>query len=509
MKHHTQRGVVALITLVAITTMIGAGPSALSAVRAEPPAPAAGMVTLEGPLPSSLFPTFWAIDNNNTSGASLAVDDDGGVHAALSGFTPITFNGVTLYPVYYGYCAEDCANPASWSWTIAGQVGMGASDCDGVRLALDPQGRPRLMWYYLESPLASVGYWEYAECNANCLDNASWTVADAITVNPLAFPGKGRYFALDPQGRPRFIYREVNAWAGRAGTYYRFCNANCADGGTWSEYRLNESFLYDASLAFNASGLARLAYRTGDYLAYYENLDGANAWSGGFFFNLGVDASFSLRLDSHDRPRLAIFNGSSGTAPTTDRLSYAWCQTGCDSVGNWTLQDLGLPEDYGKDVDMVLDAQDRPHLAFNVDYIGSPSVYGLGYARCTANCESSAATWQAAMVETSDELDATQPIPPATQGCYSYWLETGKRPSLAVDAAGNVRIGYNCVHYQGGGACSRVDPDIRLVRLAIMDGDDDGDGGSPTPTVTRTPPRIVTPRPDQTEQLHVPVIRTR
>jgi len=504
MKHRTHRGVLALATLLVITTMVGGGPSALmGAVLAEPPTPAAGMVTLEGPMLSSLFPTFWAISDNNTSGASLAVDAAGGVHAAMSGYTAVPGN---IYPVYYGYCAENCADAASWGWTIAGQVGMGASDCDGVRLALDPQGRPRLMWYFLASPIGDdPGYYEYAECDANCLDNASWKVVDAITVNPVAFPWRGRYFALDPQGRPRFVYREVNAWEGRTGTYYRYCDANCADetDGTWHEYRLNEEFLSDTSLAFTSSGLARLAYRTGDYLAYYENLDGANSWSGGFFFDLGSGASFALRVDSQDRPRLAIYNGYRDGGPDDDRLSYAWCQTGCDVVENWNVHDLGLPEDYGKDVDLVLDAQDRPHLAYNVDYIGSPSVAGLGYARCSDGCETDAPSWQAGMIETSDALDAAEPIPPTTQGCYSFWLDVGERPSLAIDAAGNVRIGYNCVHYQGGGACSRVDDDIHRVRLAAMDTDDGGgddgggdDGGN-------------TPPPDQTEKLYVPMIRTR
>ena len=110
------------------------------------------------------------------------------------------------------------------------------------------------------------------------------------------------------------------------------------------------------------------------------------------------------------------------------------------------------------------------------------------------------------MIETSDQLDTAEPIPPTTQGCYSYWLEVGKRPSLALDAAGNTHIGYNCVHYQGGGACSRVDPDMHLVRVAITavdgggndgggddGGDDGGDGG-------------YIPPPGQDERLYVPML---
>lgn len=70
--------------------------------------------------------------------------------------------------------------------------------------------------------------------------------------------------------------------------------------------------------------MARLAYRTGNYLAYYEYVgdanyavDPANSWSGGLFFTLGSEPMYSLRLDAQNRPRLAIY--------TNGRLSYAWC----------------------------------------------------------------------------------------------------------------------------------------------------------------------------------------
>ena len=303
MKHHTQRGALALIALLVVIAMVGGGPTALmGAVQAQPVVPAGGMAALGGPELSAALERFWAIGDNNTTGASLAVDANGGVHAAMSGFTPLT--DTTIYPVYYGYCAADCAGAGSWAWTIVGQVGLGASDVAGVRLALDPQGRPRIMWFYLAGPIGDdPGYWEYAECDDNCLENASWTVVDVVTVNPVASPGDGHYFALDHLGRPRFIYREIDAYAGRTGTYYRYCDADCTEEGTWFERRINTELLYDPSLAFTSTGQPRIAYRTGDQLAYVESSNGGQTWSGDLFYTLGSGATFTLRLDAQNRPR--------------------------------------------------------------------------------------------------------------------------------------------------------------------------------------------------------------
>jgi len=508
MKHRTHRGVLALATLLVITTMVGGGSSALmGAVLAESPAPVApslatplpeavftggatampsataGAVMPYGPTPSATFETFFATTLTNTSGASLAVDAAGGVHAAMSGYTAVP--GTSIYPVYSGYCASGCADAAHWQWAVIGQVGLGASDIGVVRLALDPQGRLRLMWFYLASPLANQGTWHYAECDASCSEVGSWTDYAVVDVNSLGSPGEGRYFALDHLGRPHFVYLDLNG--SHKGTFHAFCDANCANGGEWREYRLNEGYQYNSSLVFTSSGLARLAYRTGDYLAYYENLDGENTWGGGFFFDLGYDASFSLRLDSQDRPRLAIYSGYQDGEPDNDQLSYAWCQDGCDVATSWSEYRLGLPDDFGMDVDLVLDAQDRPHVAFHTDYIGSPGIYGLGYARCVGGCESGSPIWRGVIVDTPEHLDQVAPMP-AEEGCEPGWLYIGVRPSLAVDVSGQVHIGYDCQHYQG--ITCDAHNDVNLVRLASVDS-------------SYTPPLL------RGSRLYVPMIRTR
>jgi hypothetical protein len=90
---------------------------------------------------------------------------------------------------------------------------------------------------------------------------------------------------------------------------------------------------------------------------------------------------------------------------------------------------------------------------------------GLGYFWCDTNCESDTATWQGGLVEPSSDLDVEWPIPPPSSCDNSFWYG-GYRPSLALDTAGNPRIGYVGQHLYGGG-CT-VDEDYRAVRFIFF-----------------------------------------
>lgn len=148
-------------------------------------------------------------------------------------------------------------------------------------------------------------------------------------------------------------------------------------------------------------------------------------------------------------PSLAVYYGYLDEDPRSDRLAYAWCQDDCHAPSGWSVYELGLPKEYGHDVDLALDAQGRPHLAYQIRCSGPPSIHGLGYARCTDGCETSSPHWQAGLVETAEGLDAAEPVPPGTEGYSSHWLYVGGHPSLVMDAAGTARIGCDCEHSRG------------------------------------------------------------
>ncbi|MHB0875579.1 MAG: hypothetical protein ACYC5O_06010, partial [Anaerolineae bacterium] len=156
---------------------------------------------------------------------------------------------------------------------------------------------------------------------------------------------------------------------------------------------------------------------------------------------------FRLALDVSDRPRLALYTGQLSTPPavTPKSLYYLWCNSGCGdaAVAAWDGYSVGLPDDVGAGVDLAMDLQNRPHLAYE-----DPTL-GLGYARCTSGCETANPVWQTSVVDGNSALDLSEPVP-LLSGCTQRHWYAGKNPSLALDAAGNPRIGFEAEHLQGG-----------------------------------------------------------
>ncbi len=428
------------------------------------------------PVPTSItdltFQSLWLNTSNNTTGVSLALDSSGGVHAGYLAYTPVA----GAWPVYYGYCASQCNNASHWTSIVAGNAGMWGGY---ARLALDPAGHPRMMWYSQVS-ISVNGIYRYAECNTSCTDPTHWTSVDLASI--ALSPSFSRYFELDGQGHPRFVYHDTGV--NHTGTYYDYCDASCTSANQWHEVQISTDYLtYDYSLAFDTSGGAHIAYR--DAIAYPDRLGyiqcttactKAASWTSTVLLNKPAwGYAFSLRLDAQDQPRLALYFGDLGSGdPHNDLLSYWWCNSNCAQTANWFYYSLGLPAKYGEEVDLALDAQGLPHLAYYVDAIvNGSSVNGIGYAACTANCESANSNWQTQFVETTNDLDTSDPVPLVSGCTLSYWLEDHS-PSLVLDSGGNPRIGYTALHYQGG-KCT-IHEDIRLNRFTLA--------GSSTPPVT-------------------------
>ncbi len=418
-------------------------------------------VAASAPVGSRLF--LRPSTPGNTYGASVAVDAGGGIHAGL--IAESTADGQLA--AYYAYCPTGCADPSHWTLTKVGDPGAFGGY---VRLALDPAGHPRMLWYRLTDGLEGGAY-QYAQCNGSCTSAASWAAGSVAGASP--FPDDNRYFALDPQGRPRFLYTDTRP--DHTGTFYAYCDANCTLAANWHEGRIEADYLlYNFSLAFDPTGRPRFAYASGDAIGYGKcdaSCSTTANWSLTLLtsYAMGTDSAFSMQLDTSGRPRLALYQGYLGEGRRNNLLYYAWCNADCNTLTNWHAWSLRLSEGYGRDVDLVLDKQNRPRVAYNIDHTTpAPAVDGLGYSECLANCQSTAPIWQSRVIERVEDLNASDPWPPAPPCTTAGWQQVGRQPALALDPAGNPRLAYEVQHYQAGGSCTLY-VDAQLVRLALFE----------------------------------------
>jgi len=408
-----------------------------------------------------------------TYGASVAVDGLGGIHVVFAIYTGTDEQGNK--PATYAHCSTNCADKLNWTYTRLGDAVQDA------RIALDPSGRPRIVLFGpVYDPTWPRMRYQYAACDSGCTNSANWTITTIATpIEPTATReyDNNRYFAIDQQGRPAFIYTDTNQ-NNHPGTFYMSCQANCTDANQWTETTLTTGALFDKpSLAFSPTGQPRLAFGFFDgnsdlYLAYAQCnascTDGAN-WSGTTLVQIHGSARFNLAVDHNGAPRLGVYSGSYAYDPfPAQKLLFLWCSSGCDSGSGWYFNDLGLSSSSGDGVDLALDEQDRPRMSFET------ANQGLGYAWCNTSCESDNAIWENQEVESQASLADNYEVLPIHRCTVSTWFN-GQRSSLALDTAGNPRIAYDAQHWWYGTediggvphACNYQD--VTVTRVSLID----------------------------------------
>ena len=431
-----------------------------------------------------------ATSNDQTDSNCVAVDGSGGIHTAFESFTPdVSGNSHS----YYAYCAPgtDCANVGNWS---TASLNSTAGFMEATQIALDAQGHPRLLFIsgdHTGDPLQD--HYFFATCDGNCTSASNWTTVDVLDVdagnNTYISKANKHFFALDPSGRPRFV---VN---GNGKYYYVYCDSDCTSASNWASTALNGSapspLMYrntTPALTFNASGQPRMlapfvdpnTFDTGlDYFECNANDCSTNAdsWSNAPVIQpMGNDDApySSLRLTSTGQPRFAFYGPLSGQAAT---LYYFSCDSGCTTDTNWAFAAIGLApasgfNTSGQQPDLALDGQDRPRLSFRSadTTLGS----GLGYAWCDSDCQSSTGTWQHRLADADTQLNSDWPRP-AYLGCnYTSWLG-GFRSSLALDSAGNPRVGGDSEHWSNQCSDNQAHRDYAAVRFVSVFGDDESE----------------------------------
>ena len=415
--------------------------------------------TTPPPPPQPIQAAFFVQPETKTGSAAIAVDQQGGKHLAYAYYLPEP----EPRPAVYLYCpgqAIDCADPANWN---------GVSMLDAateVQLVLTPAGQPRLLIRSATTSAGVVGHdIYYAACDQGCTTPDQWTLTYLVTTSGMA-PSETeagttpqRSFALDPVGRPRFVYLDKNtveAEPDHLGTFYAYCDDDdCTDPANWFETKISrgdnpfyEHFHYP-SLALTSQGQPRVV---GDglyllqgeplgiyYLACDAGCDDGSNWERVLLFERGAGpkVSWDLEMDG-DRPRLAFYEGGQLNGGG-DTLYYAWCNDNCLDSGGWQSLNLGLGSQNGKHPDLELDGQGRPRLAYATQDGG-----GIGYSWCTGNCESDQGQWQNQVIDTATKLEQEYPVPRPVYCDAGLW--DSLTPVLALDAGGNPHVAYDAAY---------------------------------------------------------------
>jgi hypothetical protein len=177
------------------------------------------------------------------------VDGAGGIHLALE---PVSVAADGRLPVQYAYCATDCLRREGWQVVAVGDAGLPGAE---VRLALAATGKPRLLWF-AQKDWRKEGQYLFASCDRACTRAANWRSV-AVATDSVG-EGEGRYFALDANGNPHFLYTSTQT--GHTGAFHRYCLGSCLSAQNWREQKVGDGSLFGSfSLAFDAQNRLRLA----------------------------------------------------------------------------------------------------------------------------------------------------------------------------------------------------------------------------------------------------------
>lgn len=440
-----------------------------------------------------------------TSSSDAAVDGDNGIHMAYVHtevfFPPDPDGDSNPTSAVYRYCATACEKDQNW---ISVELGTDVSE---VQIGVTAGGLPRLL--LLERAFENgmkMDRYVYAECNQKCANSGNWQLLPVITVpnelswhwlrDPQDMSGYSReeerrsYFALDPFGRPRFVYTHDNdSFDGSApGGYYAACDANCTDISNWWHTRFTQlrdnlgliewDHVEEPILTFAPDGSPRilaaitpagvlsftnLYYVACDFDCHLEE-NWQMAWLGN---GDDVNGDWDMAIDPFGRPYVVI------TSWWKDGLRYGWCDIDCTNPDNWQVVDGPLLDIDNPDLEFSADGEPRIiYETWVFDQTGNNGQNILFHLKCISGCRSFESEWQYKGIESSQNIAAEYPatIPAAcddgrwTHLVPHYVLGNADTVFVAVDVTYFARCSYN----EGSGAWQKHDDIIynTVVRAA-------------------------------------------
>ena len=412
-------------------------------------------------------------DARGTASSDVAVDAQGGLHAAYVHYEPEAEGAEVVYASCPGPMAA-CGTFVTWA-----SVELMPSARD-VQVALTSDGRPRLLIVSASTQQAEGQDYSYAECDAGCEDAAHWTVTRVATnwdTMASAFATDWmpqRTFLLDAANRPQFLYSDRNYLVepDHYGTFWMTCKADCADAANWVETDIAHHAEYDTeifdapALALTPEGRPRVVSRlfalseNGEDAAdglYYLSCDSGcrnpASWRRTWMIDTGSGSypspTWDLAIDAQGRPRVALFTGDGLEQDDLEHsLIYFWCDAAdCLSENSWN-GNVVANEGHGQGASLALDAEGRPRMAF----LNASSE--LGFAWCDEACETPEGAWDATLVEGQGDLQPVRPtaLPFTCDG--ELWH--GLAPQLTLQGDGRPLVTYDlsvegrCLYHEDG-----------------------------------------------------------
>ena len=399
---------------------------------------------------------------HNTSAPTVEVDAKGGVHAVYPGYS----GGGG----YYAYCAPGCADEKAVK-----VVRLDAkTSVANAMLALDSSGVPHVL-------LGASAEVVYAHPVGDATGAASWKQTTVLE-HAGAKEVTGEAFALDREGRPRFLMHTKVALLGvgqkAPETHWVACDAECDDASKWTSSRIASEMWQSSQLRFDAQNRAKVATvvraemsqdSSGKDMGAYVEAQGdpsnEESWKGlafGLAFSSSVKAvpmppAISMALTKSGAPRI-VYMGTDSQTSGKRQITYVECDANC--AGNdWKPTIITDDDRIQAGLDLALDGSDRPRVVYNLDFnIGIASFDGT--------------KWDSAKVEAGGDMPTDQIF--LWENCYvgAWFLHD---PSIAIGPGGEVRVGYQARDMSGGFANPDKDKprcdagtDMTLTRLAML-----------------------------------------
>ena len=152
---------------------------------------------------------------------------------------------------------------------------------------------------------------------------------------------------------------------------------------------------------------------------------------------VAIKPTVTMALTKSGAPRVGVIAKDEAGKK---RIVYFACDADCGN-DHWKATAVSEHDKISAGLDLALDANDRPRLAYSIDY-------NIGLLFCDeADCSTATAKWDLTKVELGSELPADQ-IFLETNCTVGAWFF--HNPSIALTADGHPRIGYQARDISGG-----------------------------------------------------------